>query len=100
MSDVVRDRIGYISTEAIEPEFKTLKVNKQNIVDGMDAWDRIVDTESKILEDINTQLKLIDNPTGQIKLYTDLKPCPSCMGVIEQFKKKYPNIEIEVIYTK
>ncbi len=100
LSDVVRDRIGYISTEAIEPEFKTLKVNKQNIVDGMDAWDRIVDTESKILEDINTQLKLIDNPTGQIKLYTDLKPCPSCMGVIEQFKKKYPNIEIEVIYTK
>jgi len=100
LSDVVQSRMGNISPKAATPEFKTQIVNKQNIVDGADGWDRIVDTESKILEDVSSKLKIINNPSGNIKLYTDLKPCPSCENVIKQFKDKYPNINIEVIYTK
>ncbi|MFU1794161.1 deaminase domain-containing protein [Paenibacillus azoreducens] len=33
-----------------------------------------------------------------MKLYTGLDCCPSCSNVIRQFKEKYPNISIEVIY--
>ena len=52
LSQIVKDRIGKISYQSENPIFKTKKVNGENIVDGMGAWDRIVDTESKILEDI------------------------------------------------
>ena len=37
---------------------------------------------------------------GKMTLYTDLYPCPSCQYVITQFKEKYPNIELEVVYIK
>ena len=69
------------------------------MINGEGAWSREVDTEYKILSDI--QSKLGDNylALGNIKLYTELEPCPSCMGVIEQFMDMYPNIEIEVIYS-
>ncbi|WP_432667575.1 deaminase domain-containing protein [Wukongibacter baidiensis] len=53
--------------------FETLKVNKDNIIDG-------------------------DNASGKIKLYTDLNCCPSCQRVIEQFKKRCPNNDIEIVY--
>ncbi|MBD7912478.1 MULTISPECIES: deaminase domain-containing protein [Clostridium] len=32
------------------------------------------------------------------KRLDDLYPCPSCKYVIEQFMKKYPNIQVEIIY--
>ena len=38
------------------------------------------------------------NAKGNITLYTDLYPCPSCQYVIEQFMKKYPNIKVNIIY--
>lgn len=87
---------------SIKPEsspFKTAEVNGNNVINGEGAWLRDVDTEYKILSDI--QSKLGDNPSasGTIKLYTELEPCPSCQSVIEQFKEMYPNIDIEVIYS-
>ena len=87
---------------SIKPEFspfKTVEVNGSNVINGEGAWPRDVDTEYKILSDI--QSKLGDNPSasGKIKLYTELEPCPSCQGIIEQFKEMYPNIDIEVIYS-
>ena len=87
---------------SIKPEsspFKTVEVNGSNVINGEGACPRDVDTEYKILSDI--QSKLGDNPSasGKIKLYTELEPCPSCQGVIEQFKEMYPNIDIEVIYS-
>lgn len=57
-----------------------------------------MDTESKILEDIAKKLKDHTDVSGKIKLYTDYKPCPSCQSVIKQFREKYRNIEVEVIY--
>ena len=33
---------------------------------------------------------------GRIDLYSELEICPSCSGVITQFKKMYPNIEVNV----
>lgn len=87
---------------SIKPEsspFKPVEVNGNNVINGEGAWLRDVDTEYKILSDI--QSKLGDNPSasGTIKLYTELEPWPSCQSVIEQFEEMYPNIDIEVIYS-
>ncbi|WP_423243558.1 deaminase domain-containing protein [Clostridium perfringens] len=29
-----------------------------------------------------------------------ISPCESCIGVIEQFKNRYPNVKLEVVYKK
>lgn len=87
---------------SIKPEmspFKPEKVNSSNVVDGEGAWLRDVDTEYKILSDIQSKLGDNDSVSGKIKLFTELEPCPSCQSVIEQFKAMYPNIDIEVIYS-
>ncbi|MED1948092.1 MULTISPECIES: deaminase domain-containing protein [Brevibacillus] len=95
-----REKIKDISVEPPEGErlFKTQKVNKQNVVNGEEAWDRATDTEFKILNEIATKLGENKEAVGKIKMYTDLDCCPSCSNVIGQFKEKYPKIEIEVIY--
>ena len=97
---IARGKVSDISIEPVEKDkiFTTKKVNKENIVDGDGAWDRSKDTEFKILNEIATSLGNNRNAVGKIKLYTDLDCCPSCNDVIRQFKAKYPNISIEVIY--
>ena len=77
--------------------YHTLCVNQRDVVDGDDCWQRSVDTEFKIIEDIvsrlpDTQVK------GRVKLYTDLAPCASCWNVMKQFMAEYPNIRVQVLY--
>ncbi|WP_375523355.1 deaminase domain-containing protein [Paenibacillus terreus] len=95
-----RAKIQDISTEPLGKDklFTTQKVNRENIVDGDGAWDRSKDTEFKILNEVASSLGDKTDVAGNIKLYTDLDCCPSCSNVIRQFKAKYPNITIEVIY--
>jgi hypothetical protein len=80
-------------------KFKTLCVNQSNIVNGPDCWDRRVDTEFKILEDLAARLP---NPSvaGSVQLYTELAPCASCWEVIKQFATMYPNLQMEVLYRR
>lgn len=35
---------------------------------------------------------------GQLYLYTERKPCESCNSVLEQFKEKFPNVEISGVF--
>ncbi|TBX18880.1 hypothetical protein BFS06_16750, partial [Clostridium perfringens] len=96
----VKERLKDISILSSEREFKTLCVNKKFEVNGEKAWDRKVDSESKILEEVNRRLNGNMSASGGIILYTDLYPCDSCIYVMEQFKCKYPNINIEIVYKK
>lgn len=91
------NRVPDISLKPLESEFKSLKINSQQIIDGEGAWDRIVDTEFKILDEVS---KILNgkNASGTIELFTELPPCPSCDNVILQFLEKYPNIKIKVIH--
>ena len=98
ISDEVATRLNGISFKPENQQFKTLNVNKDNVVDGINSWNRNVDTEFKIIEDISGKLGDNVNAKGNITLYTDLYPCPSCQYVIEQFMKKYPNIIVDIIY--
>lgn len=91
-------RVRGISLIPDKPVFETLCVNRKGEVDGPDCWNRRVDTEFKILEDIAAQLGGRTNAAGHITLYTDLPPCKSCVHVMRQFMAKYPNIKLDVLY--
>ncbi|MCX7569180.1 hypothetical protein OS242_04345, partial [Tumebacillus sp. DT12] len=56
------------------------------------------DTEYKILNEIALQLGEKTTASGSIKLYTDRKPCDSCSIIIQQFKDKYKNVDVEILY--
>ena len=79
--------------------FESCKVNKLGKL-GI-GYNRINDSEKKILEKIH---KLIDKGSltdeGQLILYSKWEPCPSCYYVISQFIKKYPKINLKVMYYK
>lgn len=80
-------------------KFKTLCVDRSNIVNGPDCWDRRVDTEFKILEDLAARLPNT-SVAGSVQLYTELAPCASCWEVIKQFAAMYPNVKMEVLYRR
>lgn len=61
-------------------------------------FNRIYDSEYKILSEIDRQLNGNTAATGKIVLFTELKCCDSCTDVIIQFSEKYPNIDLEIIY--
>lgn len=77
--------------------FATLCVNQNGAVEGADCWQRDVDTEFKILEDMAARLP--DTAVaGRIRLFTELYPCPSCWNVMLQFLAAYPNVRMQVLY--
>ena len=83
--------------------FETVDVNSENIVNGPKAFNRCIDTESKILEDIAHQLgyntfSVDESVVGNVYLITERAPCPSCESVIAQFKEMFPNVNVEVKY--
>lgn len=79
--------------------FESCKVNKLGKL-GI-GYNRINDSEKKILEKIH---KLIEDGSltdeGELILYSKWEPCPSCYYVISQFIKKYPKINLKVMYYK
>ncbi len=78
-------------------KFKTLLVDYKGNIGGRDALPRWFDTEYKILEDIASRLPDA-SVAGSIRLYTNLEPCPSCLGVMDQFLALYTNVQMEVFY--
>nr|WP_255298280.1 deaminase domain-containing protein [Brevibacillus dissolubilis] len=63
-----------------------------------DNYQRALDAEAKILEEISLLLGNNFKAHGTINLYTENYPCVSCYGVIEQFKTRYPYVTLEVFY--
>ncbi len=63
---------------------------------------RLMDTDAeyKVLTEIAETLEMSYDPRikGRIYLYSELQPCESCDGVLEQFKEKFPNIDIDVFW--
>lgn len=80
-----------------QAKFQTLLVDWRGNLGGPDALPRWFDTEFKMLEDVASRLP-DTSASGKIRLYTNLEPCPSCRGVMDQFLAVYTNVEIEVFY--
>lgn len=82
-----------------EAEFESCKVNKLGKL-GI-GYKRVNDSEKKILEEIHKQIESKElKDKGNLILYSKWEPCPSCYFVISQFCKKYPNIKVQVKYSK
>ena len=97
-SEVESVKDSGISILPVNPAFNTFHVNAENIIDAENSYDRVIDTENKILCDIAGSLGNRYSVSGNITLYTYLKPCISCESVLAQFKEMYPNITITVVY--
>ena len=62
-------------------------------------YDRMVDTEAKLLEEIRYLADQEKNPRGEIYLFTEFYPCDSCKDVIKEFQKRYNgNITVNVYF--
>lgn len=97
LSTEAQAAIAEISLKPAASRFKTLCVNQDEAVEGFDCWQRDVDTEYKIIEDMAARLP--DTAAGgRMLLFTELYPCPSCWNVMKQFLTAYTNIEMEVLY--
>lgn len=58
---------------------------------------RAFDTEVKILESLATRFASNPSVKGTITLFTERPPCPSCLGVIQQFEAMFANIDIKIL---
>ena len=82
-----------------KPKLKSEGGQFEPIIDSYS--DRLMDTDAeyKALSAIADTLDLFERyeQKGKLYLYTERKPCASCSHVLQQFKHKYPLIEIAEI---
>ena len=83
--------------------FETKYVNSDNVENGPNSYDRLFDSEVKIIEDITHKLgydkKGVDEEVeGSVFLLTERIPCLSCQYVIDQFQDMFPNVKVVVVY--
>ncbi|HAT3677168.1 TPA: filamentous hemagglutinin N-terminal domain-containing protein [Serratia marcescens] len=58
---------------------------------------RNLDSEYKILDNLADKLGANITAKGKVTIFTERVACDSCLGVVEQFQKKYPGVKVEVI---
>ena len=88
-----RQDLQAISGEADLPGFTPNPVNR--LFETFEVkHSRAFDSEVKIFEKVAEGLS--PNASGVIRLFSERPPCPSCVGVIEQFQRKFPNIRIVI----
>lgn len=93
-----------ISVSGADPIPGTVPTPQNRVFDTFrDGIPRDWDTEVKILEEFARRNGaqrggMYPDLRGRIDLYTERTPCGSCTGVIEQFRRMYPNVEINVYY--
>lgn len=58
---------------------------------------RNTDSEYKILDNLADKLGNNVSAEGRVTIFTERAACDSCLGVVEQFQKKYPGIKVEVL---
>ena len=83
-----------------KPKSKSEGGQFEPIIDSYSKRIMDTDAEYKALSAIADTLDLLDEDklTGKLYLYTERKPCESCIYVLQQFKDKYPKIEIAEIF--
>lgn len=60
-------------------------------------WDRALDSEYKILEELAAELGTARPLSGVVHIYSELPICASCSSVIQQFEDRY-GVEVLVAY--
>lgn len=82
-----------------KPKSKSEGGQFEPIIDSYSNRVMDTDAEYKALSMIADTLDLFDESElrGKLYLYTERKPCESCTYILQQFKHKYPNIEIATV---
>ncbi|MGZ4163953.1 MAG: deaminase domain-containing protein [Tumebacillaceae bacterium] len=87
-------------------KYPALAVSPENTVVDLDlAYLRNVDTESKLIEQIERDLAILitknQDITGRLVLYTLREPCMSCQYVLSMFAETYEyDLDITVLFSK
>ena len=58
---------------------------------------RAGDSEAKIFDGLAQKLGENTAAKGSVTIFTERAACSSCLGVAEQFKAKYPNIQVNIL---
>ncbi|MDX6916963.1 deaminase domain-containing protein [Pectobacterium carotovorum] len=82
---------GFVGDGKQNFQFKELP-NKQGV-----GVDRNIDSEYKILDNLDDKLGNNTLAKGSVTIFTERAACESCLGVVDQFQKMYPNIKLELL---
>ena len=85
---------GDLSSWTLKPQVSTSKYTGTP-----EGYLRDMDTEFKILETLAQRLGGNTQAAGRINLISEKMVCPSCTGIVNQFRERYPNIQLN-IFTK
>lgn len=55
-----------------------------------------MDTEFKILETLAQRLGPNSQASGRINLISEKMVSPSCTNIVNQFRERYPNIQLNI----
>ena len=93
------DQKGYRNLEQPTRDCVVLKPEKEAFPATVeDGYLRDFDSEYKLFNYIATQKKPSD--TFTVNMLSERCMCPSCVGVMEQFKKMFPNATVNVVSNK
>ena len=61
------------------------------------GYDRLFDSEVKLLESFAAKFHNTPNVKATLTLTSERQFCTSCSGVVTQFQKMFPNVQLNVI---
>lgn len=90
-SSVNKDGKGLVGVGSGNFTYKELRNKKGDMIS------RKGDSEYKILDNLADQLGGNTSAKGTVTIFTEPPACGSCLGVVDQFQKKYPGIQVNVL---
>ncbi|MDG9853111.1 filamentous hemagglutinin N-terminal domain-containing protein [Pseudomonas nitroreducens] len=82
---------GDLNSWVLKPQVATSKY-----VGTPEGYLRDMDTEFKILETVAQRLGPSSQASGRINLISEKMVCPSCSDIVNQFRERYPNIQLNI----
>ena len=95
------DLQGTLEHSLYKGKYPAVALSQKRIFDVLDLGDKIprqYDTEAKFLEFVAAQKK--PNDVFSVTILSEKHICESCQGVVEQFKKKFPNSTVNIVSGK
>ncbi|NIG76579.1 hypothetical protein F3J34_23720 [Klebsiella sp. Ap-873] len=82
---------GLVGTGSQNFEHKTLPNKEYALIP------RNTDSEYKILDNLADQLGNNTSAKGSVTIFIERSACGSCLDVVDQFQKRYPGIQVNVL---
>ena len=92
---------GSLEHSFYKDKYPSVTLSEDRIFKVLDLGDKVkrqYDTEAKFLEFVASQKK--SNDTFTVTILSEKHICESCQGVVEQFRKKFPNATVDIVSGK